>query len=162
MKQVVKLGNRISVSFTIFILFISIIGPMVGNEAKDISAMFRLGSDGISFVVIAQGFFLISLISLIGLVLDEAKCLKNMLHLYKFMIVLITSVLLTIGFICIFHWFPIDNIVAWIGFLISFGICVTGSTVFIIYKTKKEDQEVQKLFQSYKQHQKGEREHEND
>lgn len=162
MKRFVKLGTRISASFTVFILVLSVIGTLFGEDAKDISMMFSLGGAGVSFQVIVQGLFLICLISLIGLVFEEVSMFKRMLQLYKFIIMLISSALITIAFIVIFRWFPIDNLVAWMGFFISFTSCVAISTLFMIYKTKKEDEEVQKLFHSYKQQQKGERNYEND
>lgn len=161
MKRFVKLGTRISASFTVFIILLSVIGTLFGEDAKSISMMFSLGGAGVSFQVIIQGLFLISLISLLGLVFEELRMFKRMLQLYKFIIMLVSSALITIVFIVIFRWFPIDHPAAWLGFFISFTLCVILSTLFMIYKTKKEDEEVQKLFHSYKQHQKGERNYEN-
>ena len=60
------------------------------------------------------------------------------------------SLSIFIGFInTLFDWFPLNNILAWIGFIIAFGICLILSLSISLYITHKQDQEYQVLLKHY-------------
>ena len=52
-------------------------------------------------------------------------------------------------YIVLFDWFPLNNILAWIGFIIAFGICLILSLSISLYITHKQDQEYQVLLKHY-------------
>ena len=99
----------------IFVLF----NLIVGDEAKSISTLFTLGSQGLlsstllqlllmaAIITAAQNIFLTDI-----LIKDLALIIRNILF---FVIILIAIT----AFVIIFGWFPIDNAAAWIGFIIS-------------------------------------------
>ena len=75
--------------------------------------------------------------------------LRKILFLYKNILRIIIIVFITIIYIVLFDWFPLNNILAWIGFIIAFGICLILSLSISLYITHKQDQEYQVLLKHY-------------
>lgn len=128
---------------TIFIIFTSIIG----ESAKDLSSLYRLGGEGLSIGTLIQLLALAGIITLAQILFLTDKWIKNMQLLVR-NILFFATICVAIGFfVIIFVWFPIDNIKAWIAFAISFIIC-TGISVGI--SKLEENAENKKMEQALK------------
>ena len=56
-------------------------------------------------------------------------------------------------FVIIFKWFPLNDVKAWIGFLVSFAIC---SAVAVVISRAREKAENFKIDQALERYKKGE------
>ena len=89
------------------------------------------------------------IIGFINTLFDSTYFLRKILFLYKNILRIIIIVFITIIYIVLFDWFPLNNILAWIGFIIAFGICLILSLSISLYITHKQDQEYQVLLKHY-------------
>ncbi len=142
-----KIANRTIVTFSVFILTLSLLALFTGNVTQSISTMFQLGNKGLALSTIAQSF-LISCTIAIEIFLIENYC-KDWPTVYKAGLTFFAVILTAMIFIVIFDWFPINSILGWISFLASFLLFFTVSTFIMTIKVKKEDEEIQQLFNSY-------------
>lgn len=147
-----KIGIGTTISLCICILttmLVSFLFPDDKEELAQISTLFSM-QDGISYTTILQILSVGVVISTYNTCIDYLRIFRNMLHKWKFVSKLIGSVCITVFFVFIFHWFPIDNVFAWIGFIISFSICMGVSVLLMLYKVRKKNEEYQQLFKNYK------------
>lgn len=157
MERLMKLGVRTAVAFTIFIISVcagAYIASGDPQEASELSSFFAI-EGGIRYETIFQALAATFSVSLINLVLEEPAVFKNVLMLWKTVIRLILSVLITLCFALYYDWFPIHNIAAWVSFFVSFMLCIGAGTLMMVIKTRREDALYQKLFEEYKQKHKG-------
>lgn len=152
MKQVERLLMRTVISFSVFMIVIGILGSLFGEEEElsTISTLFAQPGS-ITYRTMFQGLLVGFLISLLNVVMEASQCFKGMLLKWKLLIKLIGSTILVVICILIFDWFPIDDLSAWIGFILSFGLSMGIAVSLMLYKTKKENEEYQALFENYKQ-----------
>ncbi|MDF2952043.1 MAG: hypothetical protein K0S18_1626 [Anaerocolumna sp.] len=141
--------------FSVTILFISIVGFICGEDAKQYSSLFQLGGEGIAnktvFQLLASSF----IIAALKVFFFSDMVLKNKLVLWRTIWMLCAVVVVIICFVLIFKWFPINNLPAWIGFFLSFVGFFTVSTILMILKTKLEGKKYDRLLQEYKNKQEG-------
>ena len=53
-------------------------------------------------------------------------------------------------FAVIFGWFPLNNIAAWIGFIVSFAVCTAVSAVFMRLEERAENKKMQEALNRLK------------
>lgn len=133
--------------FTVSIMFLTVSGYFFGDSMFQISTLCI--ENGISYMAIFQLLSLSMIIGLINTLFDSTYFLRKILFLYKNILRIIIVVLMTILYIIIFDWFPLNNIHAWIGFVIAFGVCLTASFSISLYIAHKQDQEYQVLLKQY-------------
>ena len=111
---------------TIFIVFTYI----VGENAKNVSALYSLGSQGLSLATLVQLLALAGVITLAQVAFLTDCWIKSMNMIIR-NVLFFAAICIGIGiFAAVFKWFPINNIMAWVSFAISFTIC-TAISVFI-------------------------------
>ena len=149
--------NQILIIFSTGILFLTIIGELIGDSAKRSSTMFSLGSEGLSFSVILQFLAVAVMIAALKELIYSEKFLKNMMTLWRTVIFLFCIIVIIIGFIIAFGWFPVNNVEGWIGFFVSFGVCFVISTLSMVIRTRWESRKYEESFEQYKrEHREGE------
>ncbi len=128
--------------FTIFVM--SIFCVLVGESAKGVSAMFRLGGEGLSIAILLQFFLLSCLTTALRVVFFTDLVIKKMSIAMRAGLML-TGVLLLVGsFIVVFDWFPTDYSVAWVMFLVCFGISTAGTMLILSWKERMENRKMEK------------------
>ena len=149
--------NQVLIIFSTGILFLTIVGGLIGDSAKRSSTMFSLGNEGLSFSVILQFLVVAVLITALKEIIYSDKILKNLMALWRTVIFLFSIIVIIIGFIIVFGWFPVNNAEGWIGFFVSFGVCFVISTVVMVIRTKWESRKYEESFEKYKrEHREGE------
>lgn len=141
-KNVLDYLEQVFVIFGVTIVLISIIGSAVGEDAKEYSSMFILGSKGIPLNTIFQ--YLLSSVCITGLKFTFfSDTLFKKMTTVKRMIGLMVSIIILIGlFAYMFGWFPVNEIKYWIIFIICFIICSTVSTVVSMLKERLENEKL--------------------
>ena len=141
-KNILDYLEQVFVIFGVTIILISIIGIAVGDDAKDYSSMFVLGSEGIPVGTIFQYLLSSVCITALRFVFFSDTLFKKMTTV-KRIIGLMVSVIMLIGlFIYVFSWFPVNEVKCWIIFLVCFVICSTVSTVVSILKERMENEKL--------------------
>lgn len=145
-----KFIAQILIIFSVTMLFITFNGIIAGESAKEYSTMFSLGNKGVSFDTILQILLSSVVVSLINQVFFSEKLFKNMMMLWKIILMIIFIIAAIVIFTIYFKWFPINLAEAWIGFFVSFGGFFLVSTVIMITKTKREAKKYEELLENYK------------
>ena len=137
-------------NFGICILVVSTVAYIMGETQQVQGGMMRLAGEGLSYTSILQLLLYAWAITGISYVAMKISMQKQILVIWRFIIEFFVIVTTTILFAVLFKWFPIDNLQAWISFIISFSVCMTLTFVVIIVKIKLDDKRYQKQLAEYK------------
>lgn len=148
------IGQTFSTFGVIVALFI-ILGCIVGDSAGNYSTLFALGKQGFSMNTLFQLLLMSATISLGHTVFLTDRWIKNMPLLLRNICFFLTVIIAAVCFSCVFSWFPIDNIDAWIGFLISFAICSVAGIVVGRLKEQTENRKMAKTLDRIRQEENG-------
>lgn len=135
--------------FSVFILNVFCIA--FGNSAKDFSAIFELGSQGISVKIIFQFLCISILITGIRFLFFTDIFIKKMQIWLRTICMLIAVVLVITAFVIMFGWFPVDMWQPWAMFFICFGISVFGSYCVMVTKEKLENKQLEDALRRLKE-----------
>lgn len=148
--SIFKIISQAAIIFSFMILFIIIIGNVFGDSVKEFSTMFQLGSSGVASSTVLQVVVSSLIISCLKAFLFSEKYFGNMMVLWRSVILILSIFIMIICFVIIFGWFPMDNVSAWISFILSFGVCTGVSTIIMVIKTKSESEKYDRLLTDYK------------
>lgn len=128
--------------FGLMVAFLSVSSYFAGEEGKDTSTLFRLGAEGMSMASLAQLFGLAAVTTALrGIILSD-RIFKNLSATVKTFGMVISCIAATVVFILVFDWFPAGQILPWLLFAVSFGVCFAVSFVLTISKQKRENKEM--------------------
>ena len=123
---------------------------LFGENAREFSAMFSLGGEGLSIALMWQ-FLLISALIVFWRFLFFTETVIRNLSVTGRTMGMVTAVLLTaIVFILLFDWFPADMWQPWVMFLLCFGICFAVSTVVTDRLEKAENRKMEEALRRAK------------
>lgn len=138
-------------------LMLNIFCLAFGNSAKNFSAMFELGNQGIP-VEIAIQFLCVSIL-IVGarFIFFTDVFIKKMPVWLRTVCMLTTVVMIIAAFVIIFHWFPANMWQPWAMFFICFGISFLGSYLVTAIKEKTENRQMEEALQKLKKKEKEEK-----
>ena len=141
-----QLFTTYGIMVVIFIAF----SVLIGNDAGRVSTLFALGSSGLSVSTLAQLLLLALLITILRnlflsdlVIRDMSLILRNVLFFVSIMVVIA-------AFAVIFSWFPINEPLAWAGFLISFAVCTVISAIITRAGERAENKKMEEALRVYK------------
>ncbi len=114
----------------------------VGEDAKDFSAMFALGRQGIPASVVFQYLLVSALITGLRFLFFTDWVIKKMSIARRTVGMLASVLVVIVAFITLFHWFPVTMWQPWAAFFLSFGISVFGSYQVMAWKERMENQKM--------------------
>ncbi|GEM_PF-1945940 len=142
-------------TFAIVILAITPIGMVTGDNAKAASALFSLGSSGLTYQVLVQVFGISFYVNVIRTVFMSEYLLKNMMLMWRIVCMFI-GIFAGVGLLAIlFGWFPGNDLIAWISYLIAFSVCTAVSILATAIRLRIVNARVERKLEEYKQGAKG-------
>lgn len=137
--------------FGVALLAITLFCFLMGDEAREYSSMFVLGSKGIPLNTVLQ-FLLDSVcITVIRFLFFSDHVIRRMSVAKRTVGMLASVIVLTGLFAYLFGWFPIDNPKCWVSFLISFGICFVISVAVSTLKESIDNKRLEEGLQHLKE-----------
>jgi hypothetical protein len=148
----IEFARRFTVIFSLSIIAITISGMLIrlfGQDLRDVSTLFILNS-GLQYSTILQvaGFSLI--ISFFSVLLFSEYIQTKINFLFRGLLLLLATLVVTSIFAIIFNWFPQDNIQGWISFVLCTIGCFAVSFTLTLLKLKLEGKKYAKLLEGYK------------
>jgi hypothetical protein len=143
---------RVLLTFALTLIAVSIAGIIIGvyfAEAAELSSLFRLGSAGLSYATIVQLFLYAVLMTGLRYLIFSCSVFSNMMVLWKTVLWLLGVFLIGAAFCAAFAWIPVTMWQAWIGFILSTGICLSLCIAVMVLKTKLETKKFDKLLSDY-------------
>lgn len=144
------LGEAINI-FAITILILIGVAYITGDEVKDLSTMFQLGSRAIALSTMLQFFLMSVVITIIKFLLFSDHFFKESSILLKSIIMIVCVVVMTVIFANIFDWFPTNMWQPWVAFAISFSICFCSGIAVVALKNNLENKKMQEGLEKLKQ-----------
>ncbi len=145
--------TQVFVVFGFSILFVAIFGFFFGEGGKEVSTMFALGKEGVTFATIFQYFFMCVMVVNFKMIYFTDDLIKNWPIAVRTVAMFVSVIAMVAIFARVFGWFPVDMVEAWIGFFVSFFICAIGGYVISSLKERSENKKLQDALDNF---QKGE------
>ena len=143
--------SQVFMIYGITVLLLNIFCLIFGESAKEYSAIFALGSIGLSVKTMLQ-FLLAIAITMVFRTAFMTDILIKKLSLTTRIIMMFSAVFLNIVvFIILCNWFPLGNPLAWTMFLISFAVSCGVSTAVSVFKEKTENRKLAEALQKLKE-----------
>ena len=118
---------------------------IIGDNAKNISTLYSLGNMGFSLATLVQLLALAGVITLAQVTFLTDCWIKSMnMILRKILFFLVICVGIGI-FAAVFTWFPINNIMAWVAFAMSYTI---STVISVLISKLQENAENKKMEQA--------------
>lgn len=128
--------------YGIIIALLNIFCLLFGSEAAGYSTIFSLANAGLSVATSMQFLLAITIVIALRLVFMTDTLIKNMPLGVRIAALFVSGFAVIIAFVFLFGWFPVDDPLAWIMFLICFPV---SCTVSVVISTAAERQENRKL-----------------
>ncbi len=143
--------SQVLITFSLDIVVLMILAAFIGEEAKNMSTIYQLGSKGLASATLAQ-FFLssVSITVLRNLFLSE-QLFKKLNTLLRTICMVTCILLIHILYIILFGWFSLDNYLAWISFLVCFTGGFTLGLLIMLLKIKLDNRQYDELLSQYRE-----------
>lgn len=116
------IGN-ILITFGISMVIIMFFCGLFGDDAKEMSSMFRLGSGGLALETMLQYLGIAVILEIIRSFFFSDRFIKNASNTFRSAGMVFTILLVVAVFIAVFDWFPVDKALPWVLFFVSFFSC---------------------------------------
>lgn len=143
--------SQVFMIFGITILLLNIFCLIFGEIAREFSAIFVLGSEGLSVETMLQFLLAIAITITFRFIFMTDLIIKKMPLLARIIVLFSASFLNIMVFIIVCGWFPVNNLLAWIMFLISFAVSCTASTLISILWEKTENKRLAEALDKLKE-----------
>ena len=142
-KNIFDYIKQLFTSFGIVVLLFIAINIIIGNEAGSVSSLFALGAKGLSTATLLQLLFLVLIITAAQNIFLSDLVIKNMALVVRNILFFATIMAAITVFAVVFGWFPLNNVAAWIGFIVSFAFCSVISSVIMRFEENAENKKMQ-------------------
>lgn len=143
--------TQILVVFGVTIVILNLFCLLFGEEAKEVSTMFAMGSKGISVSTSFQFLLVSILVVALRFLFFTDSIIKNMSVALRTGAMYVAIILVILVMNQIFGWFPAHMWQAWLGFIISFSACSVVATLIVFVKDKLENDKMQDALEKLKQ-----------
>lgn len=111
---------------------------LFGESAKGLSTIFELGNAGLSVATLLEFLGLAIIITGLRWIFFTDVLIKEMSILWRTILMLVTVILAVIVFSYLFGWFPMNQLLPWVMFLICFFVCAFISVIVSVLKEKND------------------------
>ena len=143
--------SQVFMIFGITVLTLNIFCLLFGDSAREFSTIFALGSAGLNVKTMMQFLLAIAITIVLRYIFMTDLIIKKMPLVVRIITIFAAAFLNIVVFVILCGWFPVDNLMAWIMFLISFAISCTASTAVSIFKEKTENRRLEEALNRLKE-----------
>ena len=136
-------------TYGIIVLVFVVFNILLGDIAGDYSALFALGKNGMSIPVLLELLLLAIMITFALVLFLTDKWIENMSMIIRYVLFFGTVMIVMIVMIIVFNWFPIGDMYAWGGFVISYTVSMITSALLTRLKERTENSKMQEALDKY-------------
>jgi len=154
---IVELTRFFTIIFTMSVPAMVVAGLLIARyvpEACELSTLFALKGMGFPYSSILQLMGLDFILAVLCMLITTDRFLVKMRFLLRFFLLLLATFFTTAIFALTFKWFPVDNVWAWIGFVLSSIICYLIASGITWLSFKLQNKKYNRLLQNFKEQQK--------
>lgn len=150
-KHLLTYVEQVFMVLGISLLVVAVTCAIVGEEARQYSTMFALGSAGIPVNTVLEYLLSSVCITALRFVFFTDTLIKRWSVAGR-TIGMLGAVIVLIGVLAyVFGWFPVDDPKCWLAFLVSFGVCFLFSAVVSVKKERSENQQLERALRQMKE-----------
>lgn len=142
---------QVLIVFGFAMLTLNVLCLVFGNSAKDFSAMFALGDQGIPAQVVFQFLGVSVLIVGVRFLFFTDIVIKKMPIWLRTVCMLTAIVMIIAVFVIAFDWFPADMWQPWAMFFVCFSLSFLGSYFVMMVRAKVENDRMDEALQRLKE-----------
>ena len=147
--------NQTIIIFGITILILNVFCYFVGDDAREYSTIFSLGSQGISITTTMQFLLISVLITALRFLLFCDGLISRISLAIRTFLMFFSVALMTSVFAWLFGWFPVNMLEAWGCFFACFGFCSFASAYIMAFKTDRENKQLEEALKKLKEEEEG-------
>ncbi|MDE7298817.1 MAG: hypothetical protein K2N94_08300 [Lachnospiraceae bacterium] len=141
---------QVLVVFGFAMLLMNVFCLAFGGSAKEVSAMFALGNQGVPVGISFQFFGISVLITGARFVFFTDVMIKKMPVWLRTISMLTAVIIIIAAFVIAFRWFPANRWQLWAMFFLCFGISFLGSYFVMRIKERAENRRMEEALQRLK------------
>lgn len=148
--------NYLSQTFMIYgitTVILNIFIILFGTQAQEMSTIFSLGSKGMSISTNLQFLLAAAILVAISFVFEADFMIKRIPFIVRTILLFVIDLLIIIGFVLIFGWFPYNQPLPWVMFAVCFAISCIISTVISSISEKQENKKLEEALRKFKEEQ---------
>ena len=149
-KTIFNYIGQIFTTYGITVVIFVILGYIIGDEAAMYSSLYALGSQGYSLATLIQLLAMSVIITLTQILFLSDRWIRNLAVIVRSSCFFISVILAIVVFVIVFNWFPIGDIKAWIGFLLSFSVCSCIGVFVGRMREEAENKKMEEALDKYK------------
>ena len=149
-KSIFYYVSTVFATYGVIILIFVVLNMLIGEDAYGYSSLFEYGGKGLSVSSLIQLFVLSVIICVARNILFSDRWITNLSMLIRNTIFFGLITVVIVVFVLIFRWFPIDDIAAWIGFIVSFAVCSFLGVMISRIREKTENEKMNLALEKYK------------
>ena len=134
--------KKVFTAFGIVVLIFMLFSMMLGDGPAEISPLFAYGRRGFSMQILFQLFVLCMVMIFLQILFLSDKWIKDMSLAVRYFLFLFSILITLIIMIIVFKWFPLNNVMAWMGFFVSFALSMSAS-IIVKLKVQAENTKMQ-------------------
>lgn len=123
---------------------------MFGENAREVSTLFALGSQGISVNTMLQFFMLSVIIATLRFLLFTDGLVKNIPLVVRMLLMFGMVIAVIVLFVVWFGWFPVNMWQPWVMFCVCFLVSAIISTVLSYVKEQHENKKMEEALNELK------------
>lgn len=152
MEEKKTIFNYISQTFAtygVIVLIFVLFSLFIGESAAEYSPLFALGKEGISLPILAQLLVLSVMITVAQVIFVTDVLITNLSIVLRNVLLFGTVFIVMVIMIIVFHWFPTNDITAWMGFVISYAVSMLVSVGITKLREHLENSKMQDALDKY-------------
>ncbi len=123
---------------------------LFGSAAADYSTIFSLAGAGVSVATSLQFLLAVTIVIILRVIFMTDAVIKDMPLPARITAMFISVFAVIVAFVFVFGWFPADEPLAWIMFVVCFAVSCTISVVISTAAERQENRKLQEALERVK------------
>ena len=136
-------------TYGFIVLAFIIMGIVIGEKTKGYADLFSMGNAGMSMPILLELLLLAVVITLAQVAFLTDTWIMNMSMVLRNVLFFVSVLIVIILMIVAFNWFPVRDVTAWIGFIISYALSMFISALITRLKERAENSKMQEALDKY-------------
>ena len=137
-------------TYGVIVVIFLLLNLILGDAANGYSSLFAYGRGAFSTGTLAELFVLSLLISVCRSVLLTDRWIRTMSMLKRNILFFLTVTVFIVIFVIAFQWFPLQDPLAWVGFIVSFAVCSALGVLISRLREKAENEKMNRALEQYR------------
>ncbi len=141
--------RQAAATFGLIVLAFTVMSIVIGERAKGYADLFSMGNAGLSMPVLLELLLLAVIITLAQVIFLTDTWIINMSMTIRYVLFFVSVLILIVSMIVAFNWFPLSDMAAWLGFIISYALSMIISLLVTRLKERAENSKMQEALDKY-------------